>query len=685
MIAFKESIKPFGERFPLVSVIEKIFSNDGFLETNLNMEHRPEQEHMALSTAYSLENNSPLVFEAGTGVGKSLAYLIPSIIHSIEKKRQGVVSTQTISLQDQIKNKDLAICRKLFTDSKELQKYKDFKTAMMVGRANYLCPNRLRHAINSKIELFQSPQQSDLEQINDWANSTEHGLLEEIIPSPSIEVWDWVNADSSTCNPRTCNPETCYYQKAKSKVKEANIIIVNHSLLFTLIGIGSTPATDVPGILFANDFAVLDEAHRAPAIATERMGISLSSIGLDRLLVRLYNPKSKKGLFVKHGTSKDFNLINKTFNTAKKFFGHIEQNQLSSQDIYRLINPDWTDAILNRSLMDIEKRLDELSQDSENSNIKFEYQDFKMRVGSYRRSLNECIEMSDNKCVYWLEKTGRHKQNIVLRSAPLDISPYLKECLFKRQTSVLMTSATLFENKNLEKFLKKVGAVGQSAEIADSPFDFENKMKIFITTDMPVPNRSTGKIEIGYLTDMIRFCSLRIKGGSLVLFTNFKDMHTVAKELKEDFDKARRPFFVQGLGVSRTDITRKFREAGNGILFGTDSFWTGVDIPGPSLSQVIITRLPFENPSHPIAEARSEWIKNSGGNPFYEMTLSDAILRFRQGIGRLIRNKSDSGFVTILDSRIINKEYGKNFLSVLPNKRWDLINLSNRVEKFPKN
>jgi ATP-dependent DNA helicase DinG len=215
-----------------------------------------------------------------------------------------------------------------------------------------------------------------------------------------------------------------------------------------------------------------------------------------------------------------------------------------------------------------------------------------------------------------------------------------------------------------------------------SPFDFEQHMRVFVASDVPLPSPKEAKLALDTLTDYIRFCTERVKGGSLVLFTSYTDMRAVAATLEPEWRKVGRPFLMQGADLSRTELAQQMRSLGNAVLFGTDSFWTGVDVPGAALSQVIITRLPFDPPTHPITEAKCEHIRDAGGNPFNDLTLPDALIQFRQGVGRLIRSKTDRGLVTILDSRVLAKTYGREFLASLPATDYERMDLSNRERVF---
>lgn len=682
MIGLKEAFEDSPPLSALPALTESVFSEGGWLQDALALESRPQQEDMALSVAQAFSADSALVFEAGTGVGKSLAYLVPAIMHAMDRKRQCVVSTHTIALQEQIQNNDLPMSRLLFDRVPELEKYRDFKTALLVGRGNYLCSTRLAQAIATRSELFRTTEQQELERLADWSQVTKDGILHELNPPLNPEVWDWVNADSGACNRKNCSPETCFFQKARARLRTAQVIIVNHSLLFSLINAGVGPPSDLDGVLFAEDFVVLDEAHTIPAVATDQLGHRLSSVGLDRLLKRLYNPRRKKGLLSRYGAKQDCQAVETAVREAQSFFADVARRMLSKQSIVRLRQEGWCAPTLNPVLKTLAARVATVADRLDDGPEREDLLDLRTRINSYNSAINECIDVSDEDKVYWTERTGRKGTNVTLRASPIDVAPILREHLFRRGTSVVLTSATLAEGSDMSGFLAKVGADGETAEKVTSPFDFEANMRVFVATDAPQPTRGKGQLDIDFLISTIGFCTLRVRGGSLVLFTSYADMQRVAEELDEPFTEAGRLFLVQGRDGPRSEITYRFREAGNAVLFGTDSFWAGVDVPGPSLSQVIITRLPFENPGHPVAEAKSDWVRARGGNPFAELTLPEAILKFRQGVGRLIRNKTDCGTITLLDSRLLSREYGRRFLAMLPVQEFQRFNRMNREEAF---
>lgn len=681
MIAPREPSAPGAAS--VVNLSDQIFMEGGHLQQAMGLEHRPAQESLARACARAFAENHPLIFEAGTGVGKSLGYLLPGLLRAVETKRPFLVSTHTIALQQQIYNQDLLICRELFTTVPGLAKFRDFQVALMVGRGNYLCGHRLRRAMRGQTELFDSAGGLELERIAHWAAETKDGLREEMQPPPDPRVWDWVNADSSSCNRRNCNPDTCFFRKALAERAKANILILNHSLLFSLLGAGLSPSGGQAGILYANDFLVLDEAHTIADVATRHFGLSLSSYGLDRLLKALYNPKTRKGMLARLGGETERGLITGLIRDSAAFFQRLANHHLHGLTSRRLRQPDWSDFAIGPSLRELVSGLRSLRDEPVARAVKDELGDQIERLNAYRLGLQESLALEKADHVYWLEKGGRNGRIVTVCSAPLDVAPYLKKCLFERQTGLLLTSATLATGASMAPFQERTGGTGQRCEIAASPFDYRRNMAVFIAADAPIPTASTSRLNIAYLVDAIDFCVSRVAGGTLVLFTAYGDLRTVYEQLLPRMQAAGRDLLAQGMELSRAGLKKRFGQAGNGVLLGTDSFWTGFDMPGPALSQVILTRLPFENPTQPIAEAKCEWIRDHGGNPFHALTLPDALLKFRQGVGRLIRKQSDRGIITLLDSRILRKPYGKLFLDALPDARVEYFTRDDREEVFP--
>jgi ATP-dependent DNA helicase DinG len=661
----------------------EIFSEGGVLQELLQLEHRPEQERMARAVAAAMVADEPLLFEAGTGVGKSLAYLVPGIIQAVDQARQLIVSTHTISLQEQLESSDLPKCRRLFQADSRLARYADFKSAVLVGKANYLCTTRLASALKEKHELFAGPEQSELQRIAEWARTSETGLRHELKPAPADEVWEVVCADSSGCSKKYCDCERCFYQRAKKRCDAAHVLIVNHSLLFALIHLGEVIGEQhTRGVVRADDFVVLDEAHTVPDVATENFGLTVTSFGVERLLRSLYNPKKQKGFLKKLEEPRALLAVEECLDASQQFFAFLHDRLLATRPILRVreegFAEPWLDAPLAKLLGELGRAESRLPE----GKLRDELGDKMVRIASMRAAVAQFLSLADESHVYWLELAGKRQSIVALRSAPIDVAPKLRELLFARHTSVICTSATLAIGGEIGPFAARIGAEGARAVVVRSPFDFERHMRVYVAADVPLPSPQEAKLALDALADYIQFCTLAVAGGSLVLFTSYSDMRAVAATLEPAFRAAGRPFLMQGVDFSRSELARKMRGLGNAVLFGTDSFWTGVDVPGDALAQVVITRLPFDPPTHPITEARCERIRERGGSPFNELTLPDALVKFRQGVGRLIRTATDRGFVTILDSRVLAKAYGRLFLDSLPQPEFVSLTRETRSAEF---
>lgn len=664
----------------------KIFAEGGWLQEGLRLEHRPQQEQMARAVATAMQEDQPLLFEAGTGVGKSLAYLVPGLIHAVDQTRQLIVSTHTIALQEQLETSDLPKCRRLFQSTPHLARYAEFKSAVLVGKGNYLCTTRLGHALADRATLLADAEFDELQRIARWAGSTESGLRHELKPPPQPEVWDLVNADSSSCSRKHCDCEKCFYQRARARIRSANVIIVNHALLFALINAGGAQANganpDARGVLFPDDFLVLDEAHTVPDVATEHFGLSLSSYGVERALKFLFNPRTKRGLFRKLGGPEAQQLVTDALDASRVFFDAIGDTLLTPRSIVRVREEGVSDPTLDGPLADVHRMLGKIGDRLEDGRERDEVLEQKQRIKGVQAAVNNWLTLGEKGHVYWAERTGRKQTIVTLRSAPIDIAPALRRHLFGCGTSVVCTSATLAIGGQIEPFAERVGAEDARAVLVQSPFDFDRNMRVFVARDVPLPSPQDAKLALDVLGDYIAFCTERVRGGTLVLFTSYTDMRAIAGVLEPKLAAAGRPFLLQGADLSRTELTRTMRDVGNAVLFGTDSFWTGVDVPGDALAQVIITRLPFDPPTHPITEARCDHIRDRGGNPFNELTLPDALIKFRQGVGRLIRTATDRGVVTILDSRVLAKTYGRLFIESLPQPEFTILTRETRKEKF---
>src|SRR5687768_7121324 len=371
----------------------KIFAEGGSLQAGLHLEHRPQQEQMARAVAAAMQSDEALLFEAGTGVGKSLAYLVPGIIHAVDQTRQLIVSTHTISLQEQLETSDLPKCRRLFKSDPALARYASFKSAVLVGKSNYLCTTRLGHALADRATLLSDADFDELQRIARWAETSESGLRHELKPPPRPEVWDTVNADSSSCSRKHCDCQKCFYQRARARIRSANVIIVNHALLFALINAGGAQAhgakVDGRGVLFPDDFVVLDEAHTVPEVATEHFGLSLSSYGVDRALKYLFNPRTQRGLFRKLGGPEAQQLVVDALEAAKQFFDFIAHSLLTQRPVVRVREAGVAESNLDGPLEALQRIVGKLADKLEDGRERDELLEQKLRLKGIQAGITE--------------------------------------------------------------------------------------------------------------------------------------------------------------------------------------------------------------------------------------------------------------------------------------------------------
>jgi ATP-dependent DNA helicase DinG len=653
MIALKNSL---GSDF--VERVGTIFSENGLLSKAKNFEFRPQQHDMAIAVARALEEDRHLVVEAGTGVGKSLAYLVPAILMALEQKKTAIVSTHTINLQEQLLYKDIPILKKILPV--------EFGAALMKGRQNYLCPRRLERALQQANELFTTTEKSELQQLAEWARTTTDGSVSDLNFEPDAKVWAQVCSEAHICTAKNCGQQGgCFYQQARKRLLSADIIVLNHTLLFMLLGSPEEQAERESGFLFPNDFIIFDEAHTVEQTASRQIGLGVSQYGLRSTIQRLYNARTRKGLFTVMRDAAGVTLAAALVDEADAFFGAVEaQCDFKKGREFRVRAPEFVSDSITGRLIALQSRLVEVARKTDDEFLKAELQELGGRIRDAREGIATFLEQSAEEHVYWVERTGKTGHFVSLNAAPIDIAPVIRRMLFRDSCSCVMTSATLAVGRpDLAYFRQRIGAEDVEALELGSPFDFRKQMQLFIVRKMPDP-RDTGYDEA--LATWIAHFVEETSGRAFVLFTSYRGMQQIATRLQQFFIDKKMNLLVQGAGAPRGKLLEQFKTTPRSVLFGTDSFWMGVDVPGEALSNVIITRLPFAVPDHPLIEAKLELIEKRGGDPFTEYSLPEAILKLRQGAGRLIRTKSDRGIVVILDNRIVTKPYGRAFLQALP-------------------
>jgi ATP-dependent DNA helicase DinG len=653
----------------IIQEIKNFFSPCGVLGTKFeNYEYRSSQLEMALQIFNTLEKKSHIFIEAPTGIGKSFAYLVPAIYYAKANKKKAVISTNTINLQEQLINKDLPFIQQHLPLK--------FKATLIKGKQNYLCPKRLKKALETSNNLFESDESMFLQRVNIWSKETSDGTISELPFPLNPMVWSSICAERGICNHKTCGSieETeCFYQKAKYALIDSDVVVINHHLFFSLFNYEFNSNSD--GYLFKNDFIIFDEAQTIENVAAEHIVPSLTREMIKYQLMRLYNEKKKKGfllsfpaLHILPVVMNLMDLINIFFQTLKRELFPCIDGKFQNLTI-RIFNKNITKNILKEELSNLTGNLRGLTEFCKDELEKNELEDFILKFSEFNYLIDNFIEQKykntdSTKFVYWIELSSlREDANISLCASPVNLSEYFRQNIFKINNSCILTSATLTVNNNFNFYKSRLG--GESADELQLPsmFDYYKQVKIYIPRDIPEPQKYNSEEYINKLCNWIQYFIKYTEGKALVLFANSILMRKVKSELSNFFDDNNIRLLVQGENMSRKKILNIFKSDINSVLFGLDSFWLGVDVPGEALSNLIITRLPFFVPEHPLIQARLEYIDETGGNSFMNYLLPEAILKFKQGFGRLIRNKEDKGIIVILDNRIITKNYGKYFFN----------------------
>jgi len=669
-----------------------------------SFEDRPSQRDMVAYVADLYNDGGVGLLEAGTGVGKSFAYLVPALVWARENGDRTVVSTNTINLQEQLVGKDLPILARALGTAEHSPSF-----ALLKGWRNYVCLSRLEQAREAEGSLFEDERRVELEGLAAWAAKTSDGSLADLADEPSAELWDAVAAESDLCTRLKCpHFERCFLFQARRRAAEADVVVVNHHLLASDLAVRmASDNWQEAAVLPPYRRLVLDEAHHLEDVAAMHLGAQVSRLGVDRLLSRLEKngrgllPTLRSVLFGRDdllsAASRDLvqqslvDALAAARRGAEDLFArlaHRLDSEPGTTPVLRLRDDFahdavWADGLgvaLDNLLLacarlrdGVETIADRLALDDPSerrAQLLGELRGVVRRLDQVAAALTAALRPPPGgaPAVRWLERRGRKVPNVSLAAVPLDLAPILKENLFDRVETVVLTSATLAAGGEFTYLEERLGldlppSRVKARQIHASPFDFSSQCLFGIPTDLPEPRDDEAGHDAAVARVLVELAHTS-DGGMFVLFTSHGALRRAADAVRDSIS-GRWPLFVQGEG-QRDQLLRRFREAGSGILLGTDSFWEGVDVPGRALRVLILAKLPFKVPSEPLTAARLERLEARGLNGFVHYLVPNAALKLKQGFGRLIRSKSDVGAVVLLDRRVVTKRYGTMILQGLP-------------------
>jgi ATP-dependent DNA helicase DinG len=665
-------------------------------------EDRPSQRDMTAYITDAYNEGGVVLLEAGTGVGKSFAYLVPALAWAQANGERTVVSTNTINLQEQLVGKDLPLLRDALSTEQHVPTF-----ALLKGWRNYLCLSRLHAAIGAQRSLLEPDKYDEIRSLAEWAGHTADGTLADLAVPPTPEVWDEVSAEADLCTRLQCpHFEPCFLFRARRVAAEADIVVVNHHLLSADLAVRQVQDNwTEAAVLPPYRRLILDEAHHLEDVAASHLGIQVSSRGLRRLLGRL--ERNGKGLLptLAHELTSQGDLLSRasldllrgkllpalfdarraTDELLLRLHGRLESE---TGGVLRLGEDFASDQVWSQGLsVDLEAslgafrgirdaietivdRLTGANPSDRRDQLLQELRGVMRRMEAASDGLNRTLRPAAGgpPMVRWMERTGAKGQQVSLAAVPLDLAPILRELLFERVETVALTSATLAAGGDFNFLESRLGLSGEPSlvstrEILPSPFDFGAQCLFGIPDDVPDPRED----ETGHsaaAVQIVHDLAWASDGGLFVLFTSHAALRRVAREVRH-MTGDRWPLLVQG-EAPRDALLRRFRESGQAILFGTDSFWEGVDVPGRALRALVLTKLPFKVPSEPLTAARLERLAEQGEDGFMNYLLPHAALKLKQGFGRLIRRRTDVGVVVLLDRRVLTKRYGSLVLGGLP-------------------
>lgn len=676
------------------------FEEKGILVQKFNnFEYRAEQLQMAKHIELGINTETKVVVEAGTGTGKTLAYLIPVIEWSLANKKRVVISTNTINLQEQLLSKDIPIAQEVIG--------KKFKYLLVKGRGNYLCNRKFTNlSVGENLDLtdYSNSQKEQLKHIMKWGNKTKNGDKAELPFETDSIIWELFASESDICAGNKCSHRNeCFFMLSRNEKKQADILITNHHMFFSDLSIRKEVGFNTEfSIIPDYGMVVFDEAHNVEKVARDYFSAEVSKYSFTKFMNYVYAFEGKKKntgsienliKYINTNNLEDRDLLLKNLDSIKKSHKSL---YASGREYFNFIIDKFSggeqgtftfrvkkDILENNKFFDRLKIFKDelltqfrgyakkvyvviklLEEDEDQNGIVNDFIKYFDRIKNFFSNLSFVNEFDDDEFIYWIEVNSK-KSNGKLVATPLKIDKDLKINLFLNLKQIVFTSATIAIGNDFNYFKNSLGLEEKTLDKKiKSPFDYNKQMKVYIPNDIIDPNSSTYSEEV---SEYVKNHIIKSGGRTFVLFTSYKVLNYVYYMIREELENYGMELFVHGM-APRSQLINMFKESKNPVLFGTDSFWEGVDIKGNKLSSVIIVKLPFKVPNDPITEAIIEHIEAQGKNSFTEYQVPEAVIKFKQGIGRLIRSKKDKGNITILDNRIIKKRYGKYFLDSIPTK-----------------
>lgn len=694
--------------------IESFYATGGRLASSLpGYEYREEQVRMAFLVAEAFNEDKISVIEAGTGTGKSLAYLLPAALWAIRNKERVVISTNTINLQEQLTRKDIPF----------LQEHAgiDFKAVLVKGRSNYLCKRKLA-TVRQEPSLFQDDATEELQALLDWSTKTVEGCRNDLSFIPRQETWEELCCEADQCTRAKCEHyNSCFFYDARRTASAADLLVVNHALLMADIAVRMEAGYESSAILPPFKRLIFDEGHHLEDVATSHFGSQFSRQGIMKLISRLQHPKKpQRGLLPQLSTvlsreipeeleqlymevaailedrllkerSRLVDGITKGMDAiATALIAHMNRSGEHRGDItIRLTPAVWQSPFWQEAGQRIRTLADQLSAYAtalkeccrtcerlpepvlaKASSLLIDIKGIKGRLETIAEGLRFFVAQDETYCRWMEVAKGSKGLSVKLCFAPLEVAESLKKAVFERISTVVITSATLAVGEKFDYLKKRTGIAALPAErvcelLLASPFDYARQAFVGIPSDLPEPTSSA-------FPPALEKCLMQAlsitQGRAFVLFTSYDLLGRIFNRLAPQLKAEGLTPLRQG-EASRHTLLNRFRRERNAVLFATDSFWEGVDVQGKALELVVIARLPFRVPTEPLLEARAEHIAEEGGDPFMEYTVPQAVIKFKQGFGRLIRSREDRGAALILDTRVLTKGYGRHFLRALTGTR----------------